>query len=144
DVLAALGVNLEVTPETVARCIRAASIGFMVAPAHHSAMRHVGPTRAELATRPIFNLLGPRSNPAGTKRQVIGAFARDWIVPIAETAGNLGAKHVWVVHGSDGLDELTTTGPTFVAEYRDGKLNTFEVTPQDAGLKVASPADLLG
>lgn len=144
DVLAALGVNLEVTPKTVARCIREAGVGFMFAPAHHSAMRHVGPTRAELATRTIFNLLGPLSNPAGARRQVIGVFSRDWIVPMAETAGNLGASHVWVVHGSDGLDELTTTGPTFVAEYRDGKVRTFEVAPRDAGLDTAVAADLLG
>jgi len=144
DVLAALGVNLEVTPALVAKCIREAGLGFMFAPAHHSAMRHVGPTRAELATRTIFNLLGPLSNPAGARRQVIGVFSRDWIVPMAETAGNLGADHVWVVHGSDGLDELTTTGPTFVAEYRDGKVRTFEVAPRDAGLNVASPADLKG
>lgn len=144
DVLAALGVNLEVTPALVAKCIREAGLGFMFAPAHHSAMRHVGPTRAELATRTIFNLLGPLSNPAGARRQVIGVFSRDWIVPMAETAGNLGADHVWVVHGSDGLDELTTTGPTFVAEYRDGKVSTFEVAPRDARLNVASPADLKG
>lgn len=144
DVLAALGVNLEVTPKIVARCIREAGVGFMFAPAHHSAMRHVGPTRAELATRTIFNLLGPLSNPAGAKRQVIGVFSREWIVPLAETAGNLGAEHVWVVHGSDGLDELTTTGPTFVAEYRNGKVNSFEVAPRDAGLDIASPSDLKG
>ena len=144
DVLAALGVNLEVSPETVARCIKEAGVGFMFAPAHHSAMRHVGPTRAELGTRTIFNLLGPLSNPAGAKRQVIGVFSRDWIVPLAEVAGNLGAEHVWVVHGSDGLDELTTTGPSFVAEYKNGSVNSFEVTPGDAGLAQAAPVDLLG
>lgn len=144
DVLSALGVNIEVTPAVVAKCIREAGVGFMFAPAHHLAMRHVGPTRAELATRTIFNLLGPLSNPAGAKRQVIGVYSRDWIVPMAETAGNLGAKHVWVVHGSDGLDELTTTGPTFVAAYKDGKVTTFEVAPRDAGLETASPDDLKG
>lgn len=144
DVLAALGVNLEVSPETVARCIKEAGVGFMFAPAHHSAMRHVGPTRAELGTRTIFNLLGPLSNPAGARRQVIGVFSRDWIVPLAEVAGNLGADHVWVVHGSDGLDELTTTGPSFVAEYKNGSVNSFEVTPGDAGLAQAAPEDLLG
>ncbi|MGI9414023.1 MAG: anthranilate phosphoribosyltransferase [Hyphomicrobiales bacterium] len=144
DVLAALGVNLEVTPETVARCIAEANVGFMFAPAHHAAMRHVGPVRADLGTRTIFNLLGPLSNPAGTQAQVIGVFSKDWIVPLAEVAGQLGSKHVWVVHGSDGLDELTTTGPTFVAEFKDGSVNSFEVTPADAGLPEASAQDLLG
>ena len=144
DVLAALGVNLEVTPETVARCIREAGVGFMFAPAHHAAMRHVGPVRAELGTRTIFNLLGPLSNPAGAKHQVIGVFSRDWVTPLAEVAGKLGATHVWVVHGSDGLDELTTTGPTDVAEYRDGQVTSFEVTPGDAGLPQGKPEDLLG
>lgn len=144
DVLSALGVNLEVTPDTVARCIAEAGVGFMFAPAHHAAMRHVGPVRAELGTRTIFNLLGPLSNPAGAKAQVIGVFSKDWIVPLAEVAGQLGSTHVWVVHGSDGLDELTTTGPTFVAEFRDGTVNSFEVTPADAGLAQAAPEDLLG
>lgn len=144
DVLAALGVNLDVSPEVVGNAIRQAGVGFMFAPKHHSAMRHVGPVRAELGMRTIFNLLGPLANPAGTKRQVIGVFSRDWLVPMAETAGNLGAEHVWVVHGSDGLDELTTTGPTHVAELKDGKVSTFEVTPGDAGLAEAKPEDLVG
>ncbi len=144
DVLAALGVKLEVTPRTVSRCISEAGVGFMFAPAHHAAMRHVGPIRADLATRTIFNLLGPLSNPAGTKRQVIGVFSRDWILPLAEVAGQLGSEHVWVVHGSDGLDELTTTGPTFVAELKDGSVTTFEIVPGDAGLPVAQPEALLG
>ena len=144
DVLAALGVNLEVTPETVSRCISDAGVGFMFAPAHHSAMKHVGPTRAELGTRTIFNLLGPLSNPAGAKRQIIGVFSRHWLVPLAEVAGNLGSEHVWVVHGSDGLDELTTTGPTFVAELKDGSVTSFEVTPDDAGLPQSAPEAQLG
>jgi len=144
DVLAALGVNLDIPPEAVGNAIREAGVGFMFAPKHHSAMRHVGPVRAELGMRTIFNLLGPLANPAGTKRQVIGVFSREWLVPLAETAGNLGAEHVWVVHGSDGLDELTTTGPTHVAELKDGKVSTFEVTPEDAGLAKAEPEDLTG
>ncbi|RMF07186.1 MAG: anthranilate phosphoribosyltransferase [Alphaproteobacteria bacterium] len=144
DVLAALGVNLDIPPETVARCIREAGVGFMFAPAHHSAMRHVGPVRAELGIRTIFNLLGPLANPAGVKRQVIGVFSRDWVVPLAEVCEQLGSEHVWVVHGSDGLDELTTTGPTFVAELRDGRVSSYEVVPADAGLPQAAPADLLG
>ena len=144
DVLAALGVNLEVTPETVGHCIAEAGVGFMFAPAHHAAMKHVGPSRAELATRTIFNLLGPLSNPAGAKRQLIGVFSPDWIEPLAEVLRNLGSEHVWVVHGSDGLDELTTTGPTSVAELKDGAVTRFEVTPDEAGLPTAAPEDLIG
>ena len=144
DVLAALGVNLDIGPDVVGRCIAEAGVGFMFAPAHHAAMKHVGPARAELATRTIFNLLGPLSNPAGATRQVIGVFSRDWLVPLAEVLRNLGSEHVWVVHGSDGLDELTTTGPTFVAELKNGAVDAFEVTPEDAGLPQAAPEDLLG
>lgn len=144
DVLASLGVNLDVTPETVANCINQAGLGFMFAPAHHSAMRHVGPSRAELGTRTIFNLLGPLSNPAKTKYQVIGVYAESWVKPLAEVLKNLGAEHVWIVHGSDGLDELTTTGPSAVAELKDGDIRTFEVTPADAGLQTASEHDLKG
>lgn len=144
DVLAALGVNLDVAPEVVTKAIEDAGVGFMFAPKHHSAMRHVGPVRAELGMRTIFNLLGPLANPAGAKFQVMGVFSRDWIVPLAEVLSNLGSERVWVVHGSDGLDELTTTGPTFVAELKDGSVTSFEVTPEDAGLAQAAPEDLIG
>ena len=144
DVLAALGVNLDVGPDVVSKAIEEAGVGFMFAPKHHSAMRHVGPVRAELGMRTIFNLLGPLANPAGAKHQVIGVLSRDWILPLAEVLANLGSERVWVVHGSDGLDELTTTGSTFVAELKDGSVNCFEVTPQDAGLAQASPQDLAG
>lgn len=144
DVLAALGVNLDVGPEIVAKAMADAGIGFLFAPAHHSAMRHVGPTRAELGIRTVFNLLGPLSNPAGATRQVIGVFSPDWVVPLAEVLRNLGSEHVWVVHGSDGLDELTTTGPSAVAELRNGEVTSFEVTPEDAGLARATPEDLVG
>jgi len=144
DVLAALGVNLDVGPDVVAKAIKEAGVGFMFAPNHHSAMRHIAPIRADLGVRTIFNLLGPLANPAGAKHQVIGVFSRDWIVPMAEVLSNLGSEHVWVVHGSDGLDELTTTGPTFVAELKDGSVTTYEVTPGDAGLPQASPQDLIG
>ena len=144
DVLAVLGVNLDVGPQIVSKAIEEAGVGFMFAPKHHSAMRHVGPVRAELGMRTIFNLLGPLANPAGAKHQVIGVFSRDWIVPLAQVLSNLGSSHVWVVHGSDGLDELTTTGPTFVAELKDGSVSTFEVTPGDAGLAQARPEDLSG
>jgi anthranilate phosphoribosyltransferase len=144
DVLSALGVNLEAPMEVIEQCMGEAGIGFMLAPRHHSAMRHVGPTRVELGTRTIFNLLGPLSNPAGVKRQFTGVFARQWIEPMARVLGNLGCECAWVVHGSDGLDELTTTGPSFVAELREGSVSTFEVSPEDAGLPKASPEDLKG
>ena len=104
DALAALGVKIDLTPAQVSHCIKEAGIGFMFAPAHHPAMKNVGPTRVELATRTIFNLLGPLSNPAGVRRQMIGVFSRQWVQPLAEVLRNLGAERVWVVHGSDGLD----------------------------------------
>jgi anthranilate phosphoribosyltransferase len=144
DVLQALGVRIDLNAEQVGRCIREAGIGFMFAPAHHPAMKNVGPTRVELATRTIFNLLGPLSNPAGVKRQMIGTFSRHWIEPMAKVLDNLGSECVWVVHGSDGLDEITTSGPTSVAELKGGKIRTFEVTPEDAGLPRAKPEALRG
>jgi anthranilate phosphoribosyltransferase len=134
DVLAALGVKIDLTPDEVSRCIRDAGIGFMFAPTHHPAMKNVQPTRVELATRTIFNLLGPLSNPAGVKKQMIGVFSRQWVQPLAEVLKNLGAESIWVVHGSDGLDEITLTGPTAVAALENGKVRSFEVTPEDAGL----------
>src|SRR5689334_11709773 len=134
DVLASLGVKIDLKPEQVGRCVKEAGIGFMFAPAHHPAMKNVGPTRVELATRTIFNLLGPLSNPAGVKRQMVGVFSRQWVQPLAQVLKNLGSQSVWVVHGSDGLDEITLTGPTFVAALDNGKVRTFEVNPEDAGL----------
>src|SRR5712672_2576607 len=134
DVLGALGVAIELAPEAVARCINEAGIGFMFAPAHHPAMKNVGPTRVELGTRTIFNLLGPLSNPAGVKRQMVGVFSRQWVQPLVLVLKNLGAESAWVVHGSDGLDEITLTGPTFVAALENGNIRTFEVTPEEAGL----------
>lgn len=116
----------------------------MMAPRHHSAMRHVMPTRTELGTRTLFNLLGPLSNPANARFQLLGVFAHNWVKPIAEVLGRLGTERAWVVHGSDGLDEITTTGATYVAELRDGKVSTFEVTPEEAGLARASMDDLKG
>jgi len=134
DVLASLGVRIDLKPDQVGRCVREAGIGFMFAPAHHPAMKNVGPTRVELATRTIFNLLGPLSNPAGVKRQMVGVFSRQWVKPIAQVLRNLGAESVWVVHGSDGLDEITLTGPTFVAALEKAEIRSFEVTPEEAGL----------
>lgn len=144
DVLTALGVNIDADMALVQKALWDCGITFLMAPRHHGAMRHVGPTRVELGTRTIFNLLGPLSNPAGAKRQLMGIFSRDWIEPQARVLAQLGAEHAWVVHGSDGLDELTTTGPSHVAEVRDGQVSTFEVTPEDAGLARADFADLVG
>ena len=144
DVLASLGVKIDLKPEEVGRCVREAGIGFMFAPAHHPATKNVGPTRAELATRTIFNLLGPLSNPAGVKRQMVGVFSRQWVQPLAQVLRNLGAEAVWVVHGSDGLDEITLTAPTFVASLENGEIQTFEVTPEDAGLRRCDGAALKG
>lgn len=144
DVLGALGVNLDCDMGLVEKAIAVAGVGFMMAPRHHSAMRHVGPTRGEMGVRTIFNLLGPLSNPAGVKRQFTGAYSRQWIQPMAEVLGRLGSEAAWVVHGSDGLDELTTTGPSYVAALEGGKVRTFEVTPEDAGLPRAQPDDLKG
>lgn len=144
DVLQALGVNIDLAPQDVSRCIREAGLGFMFAPAHHPAMKNVGPTRVELGTRTIFNLLGPVSNPAGVRRQMVGVFSRQWLEPIAQVLANLGSEAAWVVHGSDGLDEITTAGPTSVAALEKGRVRSFEVAPEDAGLVRASPEALRG
>jgi anthranilate phosphoribosyltransferase len=143
DSLSALGVKLDIGPEVISRCIREAGIGFMFAQLHHSAMRHVGPSRVELGTRTIFNLLGPLANPAGAKRQLLGVFSPQWVLPLAEVLRDLEAESVWVVHG-DGLDEITTTGMTSVAALENGKIRTFELTPADFGVPYAVLADLKG
>jgi anthranilate phosphoribosyltransferase len=144
DCLAALGIKIDLTPEQVGRCVNEAGIGFMFAPSHHPAMKNVGPTRVELATRTIFNLLGPLSNPAGVRRQMVGVFSRQWVQPLAQVLKNLGSESVWVVHGSDGLDEITLSGPTFVAALENGNIRSFEVTPEDAGLSRAGGDALKG
>ena len=144
DALVELGVNIEISPQKIAHCIREAGIGFMFAPAHHAAMKHVGPTRVELGTRTIFNLLGPLCNPAGTRRQVLGVFAPEWVEPLADALARAGSSRVWVVHGHSGLDEISTTGPTKVADLKDGKITSFEISPKDVGLPVASMEDLKG
>src|SRR6516162_687110 len=144
DVLSSLGVKIDLKPEQVGRCVKEAGIGFMFAPAHHPAMKNVGPTRVELATRTIFNLLGPLSNPAGVRRQMVGVFSRQWVQPLAQVLKNLGSESVWVVHGSDGLDEITLTGPTFVAALEKGNIRSFEVTPEQAGLKCVAGEMLKG
>ena len=144
DVLAALGVKIELAPDAVGRCISEAGIGFMFAPAHHPAMKNVGPTRVELGTRTIFNLLGPLSNPAGVKRQMVGVFSRQWVEPLANVLKNLGSESAWVVHGSDGLDEVTSAGPTHVAALENGTVRSFEITPEDVGVARAMPDMLRG
>ena len=144
DVLAALGVKIDLTPDAIARCIREAGIGFMFAPAHHPAMKNVAATRVELGTRTIFNLLGPLSNPAGVRRQMVGVFSRQWTEPLAQVLKNLGAERVWVVHGSDGLDEITTAGPTSVAALENGTVRSFEISPEEVGLPGSSRKHLRG
>ncbi len=144
DVLAALGVAVECAPETIARCIAECGLGFMFAPAHHPAMRHVAKVRNELGIRTIFNLVGPLTNPAGAKYQLMGVFSGQWVEPIARVLELLGVERAWVVHGSDGLDELTTTGVSHVAVLDRGKISTFNMSPRNAGLPEAKPEDLTG
>jgi anthranilate phosphoribosyltransferase len=144
DVLTALGVNIDLNPDQIGQCIREAGIGFMFAPAHHPAMKNVGATRAELGTRTIFNLLGPLSNPAGVRRQMIGVFSKHWTEPLAHVLKNLGAESVWIVHGSDGLDEITTSGPTSVTVLESGVIKSFEISPEEVGLDKVKPEALRG
>ena len=142
--LEALGVKLDLTPEEIGRAIGQAGIGFMFAPSHHPAMKYVGPSRAEMGVRTMFNLLGPQSNPAGVQRYLLGVFAEEWVEPVAQALQANRAVKAWVVHGSDGLDELTVTGPSFVAQIAGGDLRSFEVTPEQAGLKQYELKDILG
>lgn len=139
DVLEAAGVVIDLTPEQIGRCINEVGVGFMFAPAHHAAMRHAGPVRRELGVRTIFNLLGPLTNPAGARRQVIGVFAPQWQRPLAEVAGLLGSEQVLVVH-ADGLDELSLSGPSRIVEWKDGDVTEYEVSPTDFGM-AARPMD---
>lgn len=134
DVLVALGVEIDLPEARVQACLDSLGIGFLHAPKHHGAMRHVAPVRRALGIRSIFNLLGPLANPAGTTRQVIGVFAEIWLEPLARTLAALGSEHVWIVHGSDGLDEISISAGTHVAEMRGGTVRRFVVTPEDAGL----------
>lgn len=144
DVLAALGLKLGLDPANLERCLKDVGLCFMFAQTHHAAMRHVAPVRVELGTRTIFNLLGPLSNPAGVKRQLLGVFSEAWLEPLTQVLKELGSKKVWTVHGSDGLDEMTTTGPTFVVALENGTIRRFTVTPEEVGLPVARPEDLKG
>ncbi|MGJ8590397.1 MAG: anthranilate phosphoribosyltransferase [Yoonia sp.] len=145
DALTQMGLKVMVGPKVVEACLNEAGIGFMMAPMHHPAIAHVMPTRSELGTRTIFNILGPLTNPAGVKRQLTGAYRRDLIRPMAETLGALGSEKAWLVHGSDGTDELTITGVSWVAALNpDGTVTEFEITPEDAGLPVHPFEDIVG
>ena len=144
DVLAALGLTVDVAPETSARQLESIGIAFLFAPAHHPAMKAVVPVRRALAVRTLFNLLGPLTNPAGARRQLMGVYARDRVEPVARVLAALGCEHALVVHGDDGLDEITTTTTTFVAEVRDGEVQTYELTPEAAGVSRTSAEELAG
>ena len=144
DVLMALGIKIDLPPEKISDCISEAGVGFMFAPAHHASMKHVGPSRVELGTRTIFNLLGPLSNPAGVRRQITGVFARQWVEPLAHVLRNLGSEACWVCHGEGGMDEIVPTGTTWIAELKSDKVRCFEITPEDAGVTRSSPEALKG
>ncbi len=144
DALGELGVNVMVGPEVVEKAIKTSGIGFMMAPMHHPAVKHVMPARQELGTRTIFNILGPLTNPAGVKRQLTGAFSRAMIRPMAETLLELGSDKAWLVHGSDGTDEISIAGPTWVAKLENSAVNDAEINPEDAGLPVHPFADIIG
>jgi anthranilate phosphoribosyltransferase len=144
DVLEGLGVNTNQDALGVEHCLAKANLGFMFAPMHHPAMKHVGAARSELGIRTIFNILGPLSNPAGVKHQMIGTFSRDLLLPMAQVLRDLGSEKAWIVHGSDGLDEITTTGVTHVVELHDGKIREFDIAPEDVGLPRACLNDLRG
>jgi len=143
DVLSELGVAVDPGPERQLKALDEAGICFLFAQAHNAAMRHVSPIRSELGFRTVFNLLGPLTNPAGVKRQVVGVFAERWVAPLAQVLGALGSERAWVVHGG-GMDEMTTTGETSVAEFRDGQVRLFTVTPEAVGLRRAALAELTG
>ena len=144
DVLAALGVKLDADMSLVQRALNEGGLCFMLAQRHHGAMKNVGGPRVELGTRSIFNLLGPLSNPAGVKRMLVGVFDRAWLEPFAQVLGALGMERAWVVHGADGMDELSTTGASYVTELKDGAVHSFEVSPGDVGLGTATLEDLAG
>lgn len=144
DTLSELGVNLAISPEKAAECVDKAGVGFLFAPNHHPAMRHVGPARKAIGKRTLFNLLGPMSNPAGTERMLVGVNNDDWRHLMAEAFAGLGVEHIWVVHGSDGLDEITTTGPTHVSEVKNGKVTEFTIAPQSYGIEFTTIESLRG
>ncbi len=142
DVLEAAGVKLDISPQQVGDCVKQVGVGFMFAPAHHGAMKHAIGPRKEMAVRTIFNVLGPLTNPAGAPNQVIGVFDGDLVEPMAQVLQQLGSRHVMVVHAEDGMDELSITATTHVAELKDGEVSTYTVTPEDFGMQTASLDDL--
>ena len=144
DVLLALGVKLDVSPEKISDCITEAGVGFMFAPAHHSSMKFVGPSRVELGTRTIFNLLGPLSNPAGAKRQITGVYSKAWVEPLAHVLKNLGSEACWICYGEGGMDEIVPSGTTWISALKNGEIRNFEVTPEAAGLQRSKAEDLKG
>lgn len=144
DVLTALGVKIDLGPEAIAACVNEAGLGFMFAPAHHSSMKYVGPSRVELGTRTIFNLLGPLSNPAAVRRQVTGVFSRAWVEPLAQVLNNLGCEACWICHGEGGFDEIVPTGTTWISELKNGTVTSFEISPETAGLEKSSADGLKG
>lgn len=144
DTLSELGMNLTISPEKAADCVMEAGVGFLFAPNHHPAMRHVGPARKALGIRTLFNMLGPLCNPAGAKRQLLGVCDDTWRRPMAEALRDLGSEHVWVVHGADGLDEISTTGPTHVTEVKDGHITEFDIAPQSYGIDLTTIDTLRG
>lgn len=144
DVLEKLGFNLNVEPEKVERMVEHVGIGFMFAPNFHPAMKHVAGPRREIGIRTVFNILGPLTNPAGANAQVLGVFGREWVVPLAEVLRGLGCVEAMVVHGLDGIDEISVTGETMIAWLRDGEISTFNVTPKDFGFEAARPEDVAG
>ena len=144
DVLQALGVNLDCDFARLEQSLTETGVCFLMAPRHHPAMKVVAPIRQELGTRTLFNLLGPLTNPAAVRRQLVGVFAKEWLVPFAEVLRDLGSTSAWIVHGEDGMDEITTTGKTFVAELKDGNIRTFEIHPEDAGLFTTRVGELRG
>ena len=144
DVLSALGINLDIDAAKITQCIEEAGIGFMFAPNHHAAMRFVGPSRVELGTRTIFNLLGPMSSPASVKRQMIGVFSKDWLKPMAETLKSLGSTDIWLVHGDGNLDEISISGPTNIVALRDGTISEMSVKPEDVGIESAPLSAIKG
>lgn len=144
EALLALGVKLDLAPDMISKCVTDAGIGFMFAPNHHPAMKYVGPARVEMGVRTMFNLLGPQSNPASVKKYLLGVFDKQWVEPVAQSLLSNGATSAWVVHGSDGLDEITTTGSTYVSAIENGAVRSFEISPTDVGLPIAQAQDLVG
>ena len=144
QVLEELGVNIDISPVDIANCLKESNIGFMFAPNHHSAMKYVGPVRQKLEVRTIFNILGPLVNPGNVKKQLIGVYDKKWLIPLTKVLSELGSERVMLVCGSDGLDEITTTGISYITELKDEKISSYEINPKDFGIKISSSNDLIG